>query len=200
VADQTGTWVTLGPVGGPYDYEIYPASGITGQALWPLPVTAGGHEYIPVQITDSAGNEIGLDYTNPSGFYPSAGVFPAMPANGQIRINPITSAIYTWGYGRIPALETRLTGCPASPNIAPHSVRLVGGDVAPLHPGVTGDNVINITDLVLAASRFNMPVQDINADNWWDGDVNNDALVDITDIVIIATNFGLKGPICEDCP
>ena len=72
--------------------------------------------------------------------------------------------------------------------------------VAPLHPGVTGDNVINISDLVLAASRFNQPVQDINADNWVDGDVNNDGVVDITDIVIIATNFGLKGPICEDCP
>jgi hypothetical protein len=200
VADRTGTLYPVGPIGGPYNYVMFPASGITGQALWPLPVTAGNHAWIPVQITDSAGNEIGLERTNGSGFYPATGVFPAMPANGQIRINPITSALLPWGVGRIPALETRLTNCPASANLGPHTVRLVGGDVAPIHPGVTGDNKIDISDLVLAASRFNQPAQDLNGDGWTDGDVNNNGQVNITDIVVIANNFGKNGPVCEDCP
>jgi hypothetical protein len=123
-----------------------------------------------------------------------------MPNKGQIRINPVTSGIMPWGTGRIPALETRLTDCPVALNYPAHTVRLVGGDVAPIHPGVAGDNKIDISDLVLAASRFNMAAVDTNADGWTDGDVNRDNLVNITDIVIIANNYGMKGPICEDCP
>jgi hypothetical protein len=199
VADGTGAFNAV-PVTGLLAYTIFPASGVAGQALWPLPVVAPNHFRIPVQVTDSAGNVLGLDATDGNGFYPSIGVFPAMPANGQIRMNPITSSIFWWGWGRIPALETRLTGCPAGMNVPAHSVRLVGGDVAPLHPGVQGDNKIDISDLVLAASRFNMAWQDTNADGWNDGDVNNDGLVNITDIVIIANNYGMKGPICESCP
>jgi hypothetical protein len=199
VADGTGAFNPV-PVVGALAYTVFPASGIAGQALWPLPVVAPNHWGIPVQVTDSAGNVLGLDLTDPNGFYPSLGPLPAMPANGQIRINPITSGILPWGTGRIPALETRLTGCPAGMNVPAHSVRLVGGDVAPIHPGVTGDNKINISDLVLCASRFNMPVIDTNADGWWDGDANNDGFVNITDIVIIANNYGKRGPICESCP
>jgi hypothetical protein len=179
-------------------YNVFFASfGSIGQALWPQPVTV--HEWIPVHVTDSAGNAIGMDYTDASGLYPTMGLFPPVPANGQIRINPITSRIYSWGYGRIPALETRLTGCPAGMNSA-HTVQLVGGDVAPLHPQVQGDNKIDISDLVLTASRFNQPWLDSNGDGWNDGDVDQDGLVNITDIVIIANNYGMKGPICEPCP
>ena len=199
VADGTGAFNPVPPAG-PLGYTVFTASGIAGQALWPLPVVPGNHAWIPVQMTDAAGNVIALDTTDPNGFYPSLGLFPAMPANGQIRANPMTSGIYWWGAGRIPALETRLTGCPAGMNTTAHTVRLVGGDVAPIHPGVTGDNKIDILDLVLSASRFNMPGVDTNADLWTDGDVNNDGLVDITDIVIIANNYGKKGPICEACP
>jgi hypothetical protein len=199
VADGTGAFNPV-PSMGTLAYTIFTASGIAGQALWPSPVVAPNHWYIPVQVTDLSGNVLGQDYTDGDGFYPTLGIFPAMPANGQIRINPITSGIFFWGWGRIPALETRLTGCPAGMNVPAHSVRLVGGDVAPLHPGVQGDNKIDISDLVLAASRFNMPVIDTNGDNWNDGDVNNDGLVNITDIVIIANNYGMRGPICESCP
>jgi hypothetical protein len=199
VAESTGLFNPV-PVVGALAYNVFPASGIAGQALWPLPVVAPNHALIPVQVTDKAGNVLGLDYTDGNGFYPSLGVLPAMPDKGQIRINPITSGLFPWGTGRIPALETRLTNCPAGLNYPAHSVRLVGGDVAPIHPGIAGDNKIDISDLVLTASRFNMAVVDVNGDGWWDGDVNNDALVNITDIVIVATNYGMKGPICEDCP
>jgi hypothetical protein len=200
VAESTGLFNPV-PVTGSLAYNVYPASGIAGQALWPLPVLPGGHAGIPVQVTDSAGNVLGQDYTDGDGFYPGSGLaLPAMPNRGQIRINPITSGIFWWGSGRIPALETRLTDCPEALNYPAHTVRLVGGDVAPLHPGVQGDNKIDISDLVLVAARFNEPWQDSNADLWNDGDVNNDGLVNITDVVIVANNFGMKGPICEDCP
>lgn len=188
-----------------YNYEVIPASGVRGQALWPKPVT--DHSNIPVQLTDSLGNVIGLNMTDQYGFYPSTftspilAPFPAMPANGQLRINPLTGAISPpLPTGRIPALETRLTGCPEDANLAAHSVRLVGGDVAPLAPAMMGDNKIDISDLVLTASRFGVAGIDTNSDGWVDGDVNRDNVVNIIDVVIIANNFGERGPICEPCP
>ena len=47
---------------------------------------------------------------------------------------------------------------------------------------LTGDGIINISDLVFVASRFG---QDDS-----EGDVNNDGTVDILDLVLVAKNFG----------
>jgi hypothetical protein len=195
VADQAGTISTIAFTAAAW--QVVAASGIRGQALWPDPAVT--HDLIPVQVTTSAGIVIGQEPTDTNGFYPAVNPFPAMPANGQIRINPLTLGMPQWGCGRIPALETRLTNCPAATNLTAHTVRLVGGDVAPLNPGMTGNNVIDIGDLALAASRFGQAI-DVNNDCWIDGDVNDDWVVDITDIVIIANNFGKRGPICEFCP
>jgi hypothetical protein len=195
VADQAGTIATVALAG---NYQVVAASGIRGQALWPDPAVI--HDFIPVQVTTSAGIVIGQEPTDPNGFYPAVNPFPATPASGQIRINPLTLGMPQWGCGRIPALETRLTNCPAATNLTAHTVKLVGGDVAPLDAGMTGNNVIDIGDLALAASRFGLPPIDTNGDFWTDGDVNNDFIVNITDIVIIANNFGERGPITEFCP
>jgi hypothetical protein len=204
IAEQSGLVHPVTPTLS-YTYQVIPASGVRGQALWPKPVT--DHSQIPVQMTDGIGNVIGLNTTDANGYYPNPlsspllAPFPIMPANGQLRINPLTGSISPpLPNGRIPALETRLTGCPYSANLAAHSVRLVGGDVAPLAPAMMGDNRIDISDLVLAASRFGTTGVDTNADGWVDGDVNRDNIVNIIDVVIIANNFGEKGPICEPCP
>jgi hypothetical protein len=203
VAEQSGI-VHAVPVSGSFTYEVVPASGVRGQALWPKPVT--DHSNIPVQITDKIGNVIGLNQTDMYGFYPDPlfsplAPFPIVPEGGQVRINPLVDSISPpLPYGRIPALETRFTDCEYNPNLSAQSVRLVGGDVAPIHPGIMGDNSIDILDLVLSASRFGTTGTDTNGDGWVDGDVNRDATVDILDIVIIANNFGEEGPICLPCP
>jgi hypothetical protein len=190
-----------------YAYTVIPAAGVRGQALWPKPVT--DHSNIPVLMTDALGNGIGLNVTDVNGFYPDPffsplAPFPIMPKDGQLRINPvkpqglaISPPLPT---GRIPALETQLTDCPYAPNLAAPVVRLVGGDVAPLEASSMGDNKIDISDLVLSASRFGTVGTDANSDGWVDGDVNRDDTVNILDIVIIANNFGQKGPICLPCP
>jgi len=148
---------------------------------------------IPVQMTNSAGLPIAQRMTLPDGKYPDA-PWPPMPPSGQIRINPMV-------LGRAPTLETRLVDCPAKPNLTPRRVSLVCGDVAPAHPsGMTGDNAIDIGDLVLCSSRFMLPGIDRNGDGWIDGDTNGDGVVNITDIVIIANQFGKAGPISLDCP
>ena len=201
VTDGAGT-VQAVPVAGPFPYNVWPANVLAAQALWPLPDPAAGHANIPVQVTNSAGIGIGGPVpTTIVGSYPWPSAFPPMTANGQIRINPMQSG-FSWGFGRIPALETRLTNCPVGMTATPHTVRLVGGDVAPLHPQIQGDNKIDILDLALAASKFDNvnPATDGNLDGWGDGDVNNDGFVNIIDIVVIANNFGKKGPICEVCP
>jgi hypothetical protein len=202
VSDAAGTVTQPAAYATPLNYNIWPASAVAAQALWPLPDPPQGHAGIPVQVTDSAGNGIGGPVqTTATGAYPWPSAFPVMPANGQIRINPLQSGFW-WGTGRIPALETRLTGCPAGMTATPHMVRLVGGDVAPLHPQIQGDNKIDILDLTLVASQFNPTgtANDGNLDGWGDGDVNNDGVVNIADVVVVASNFGMKGPICEDCP
>ncbi|MBN1640433.1 MAG: hypothetical protein JXA09_04285 [Anaerolineae bacterium] len=203
VAEKSGI-IHAVPVPVVATYEVIRASGVRGQALWPRPVT--DHSYIPVQVTDKAGNEIGLNMTDVNGFYPDPGFpgyapFPIMPEGGQLRINPMVGA-HDGGlpFGRIPALETRLTDCEYNANLSASAVRLVGGDVAPIHPHITGDNKIDILDLVLSASRFGAAPTDANFDGWFDGDANRDGAVDILDIVIIANNFGMEGPICEPCP
>jgi hypothetical protein len=185
VADKTGmSWAF--PLTG--DYEVLPGAGVQGQAFW-----APDHSLIPVQITNSSGLPIAQRMTLPGGKYPDA-PWPPMPPSGQIRINPMV-------LGRVPTLETRLVDCPALPNLTPRRVYLVRGDVAPAHPsGMTGDNAVDIGDLVLCSSRFMLPGIDSNGDGWIDGDTNNDGLVNITDIVNIANNFGKTGPICLDCP
>lgn len=203
VAEKSGVIHAITPLY-TYAYEVIPASGVRGQALWPKPVT--DQRYIPVQVTDKLGNVIGLNLTDANGFYPDPlfsplAPFPIVPEGGQLRINPAAGAISPpLPRGRIPALETRLTECPYAPNLTAHTVRLVGGDVAPLQPALMGDNKIDISDLVLCASRFGTTGTDTNADGWVDGDVNRDGTVNILDIVIIANNFGKKGPICEACP
>jgi hypothetical protein len=203
VAEKSGIIHSV-PVTGTFSYEVIPASGVRGQALWPKPVT--DHSSIPVQVTDKVGNVIGLNQTDVNGFYPDPSFsplapFPIVPQDGQLRINPAVGSISPpLPNGRIPALETRFTDCPYNPNLAAQSVRLVGGDVAPLHPSTMGDNKIDISDLVLSASRFGTTGTDTNADGWVDGDVNRDNTVNILDIVIIANNFGKAGPICEPCP
>jgi hypothetical protein len=206
VSDASGTVTQPLNVPATFTYNIWPAAAVAAQALWPLPdpplPAVRDHSRIPVQMTDSAGNGIGGPVpTTFVGSYPWPIAFPVMPANGQIRINPIQSG-FSWGFGRIPALETRLTNCPAGMTATPHTVRLVGGDVAPLHPQIQGDNKIDILDLTLAASKFDNlnPGTDGNLDGWVDGDVNNDTFVNILDIVVIANNYGKKGPICEACP
>ncbi len=203
VAEKSGIIHSV-PVTGTFTYEVVPASGVRGQALWPKPVT--DHSLIPVQVTDKVGNVIGLNVTDVNGFYPDPtfsplAPFPIVPQGGQLRINPIAGAHSPpLPKGRIPALETRFTDCPYNPNLAAQSVRLVGGDVAPIHPQIMGDNKIDISDLVLTASRFGTIGTDTNADGWVDGDANRDDTVNILDIVIIANNFGQKGPICLPCP
>ena len=203
VAEKSGLVHTVTPTG-IFSYEVIAAAGVRGQALWPSPVT--DHSNIPVQVTDSLGNVIGLNQTDTNGFYPDLGFtalapFPIVPEGGQVRINPLVDSISPpLPYGRIPALEVRLTDCQANPNLSATTVRLVGGDVAPIHPGIMGDNSIDILDLVLTASRFGTSGTDTNGDGWVDGDVNRDATVDILDIVIIANNFGEEGPICLPCP
>ena len=187
VADRTGmSWAY--PLGG--NYQVLPAAGVQGQAFWP---GAGNHSLIPVQITNSAGLPIAQRMTLPNGNYPDA-PWPPMPASGQIRINPMV-------LGRVPALETRLVDCPATPNLTPRRVRLGRGDVAPAHPsGMTGNNAVDIGDLVLCSSRFMLPGIDSNGDGWVDGDTNRDGVVNITDIVNIANQFGKTGPISLGCP
>jgi hypothetical protein len=170
-------------------YQVNTGGGIVGQTS----AIAG----IPVQMTTSAGFVLDYDWTDAAGFYPSVGAFGNMPASGQIRINPIAGA---GSLGRLPALEARLTDCPAAINMAVHRVGLVFGDVAPIHPGITGDNNIDILDLVMTAHRMYEPALDINVDGWTDGDVNRDNIVDIKDLVIIANNFGRQGPRCYSCP
>lgn len=203
IAEKSGVIHAITPLF-TYTYEVIPASGVRGQALWTKPVT--DHSNIPVQVTDKLGNVIGLNVTDVNGFYPDPlfsplAPFPIVPEGGQLRINPAVGALSPpLPTGRIPALETRLTDCPYVPNLAAHNVRLVGGDVAPLMPGTMGDNKIDISDLVLVASRFGTTGTDTNGDGWVDGDVNRDGTVNILDIVIVANNFGKTGPICEPCP
>lgn len=205
IAEKSGTIHAMTPTM-TYTYEVIPASGVRGQALWPKPVT--DHSLIPVQMTDKLGNTIALGLTDVNGFYPTPFTspvalppFPIMPANGQLRINPaFLSVSPPLPNGRIPALETRLTDCPYAPNLAAPTVRLVGGDVAPLAAAIMGDNKIDISDLVLCASRFGSSGIDTNGDGWVDGDVNRDDMVNILDIVIVANNFGQTGPICVECP
>jgi hypothetical protein len=172
-------------------YGVIPAIGVLGQALWPRPVA--NHNLIPVHMTNAGGSAFAATTTNAAGFYPVPPLFPPMPASGQLHINPLV-------FQRIPALETRLRDCPATPNLTAHTVRLVGGDVAPLLPGRAGNNVIDIADLVLSASRFGLAPPDTNGDSWPDGDVDRNGTVNIQDIVIIANNFGQRGPIYEPCP
>lgn len=204
IAEKTGLIHPITPTL-TYTYDVIPASGVRGQALWPKPVT--DHSLIPVQMTDKAGNTIALGMTDANGYYPDPfgspllPPFPIMPEGGQLRINPaFLSVSPPLPNGRIPALETRLVDCSYAVNLAAESVRLVGGDVAPLQAAIMGDNKIDISDLVLTASRFGSSGIDTNGDGWVDGDVNRDDTVNILDIVIIANNFGQTGPICLPCP
>jgi hypothetical protein len=191
--------ITVAALAGPYNFSIQPAlgAGVRGQALWgtlPQP-PAGVHAGIPVEMTTAGGAMVLTTVTGNRGYYPPLGIgsIPSMPAGGQIHINPLAD-------GRIPALETALKNCPNTPNLTPHTVVLVMGDVAPLLPERSGNNAINIQDLVVSASRFGQPALDTNGDGWWDGDVDNNAIINILDIVAIANNFGKTGPIVESCP
>ena len=191
--------ITTAALAGPYNFSVQPAlaAGVRGQALWgslPQP-PAGVHAGTPVHITTAGGGMVLVTATGNRGYYPPLGIgsIPSVPAGGQIHINPLTS-------GRIPALETALKDCPNTANLTPHTVILVMGDVAPLLPNRTGNNTIDIQDLVVSATRFGQPALDTNGDGWWDGDVDRNAIVNILDIVVIANNFGKSGPIVESCP
>ena len=191
--------ITTAVLAGTYTFTVQPAAaaGVRGQALWgslPQP-PAASHAGTPVHITTAGGGMVLATATGNRGYYPpgNIGSIPSVPAGGQIHINPLTS-------GRIPALETALKDCPNTPNLTPHTVVLVMGDVAPLLPGRTGNNTIDIQDLVVSATRFGQPALDTNGDGWWDGDVDNNAIVNILDIVVIANNFGDTGPVVESCP
>jgi hypothetical protein len=181
----------------PAGFTIQPAAaaGVRGQALWESTVAPNWHADIPVRISTDGGGLVLATTTGPGGYYPplTTGSIPSVPAGGQIHINPVVP-------GRIPALETSLKNCPNTVNLTPHTVTLVGGDVAPLSPNRTGNNVINVVDLVVSAARFGQPAVDSNTDGFTDGDANRDNQVNIQDIVIIANNFNTNGPIVESCP
>lgn len=170
-------------------YFVGVAAGVIGRALWESTSAPNWHAGIPVQLADGAGGLVPpVRWTNVGGLY---GGWASMPAGGQLRINPLIN-------DRIPALETRLKDCPAGPLGAP-TVTLVGGDVAPLYTDKTGDNAINIQDLVVCAFNFGASV-DTNGDGYTDGDVDRNNIVNIFDIVLIAGNYGKTGPIYESCP
>jgi hypothetical protein len=75
-----------------------------------------------------------------------------------------------------------LVGQKGAPQGATGTVTLPGGDV-------TGDDIINIFDLALVASRFgsNDPA----------ADVNGDGVVNIFDLTLVASNFGRVGPVID---
>jgi subtilisin family serine protease len=75
-----------------------------------------------------------------------------------------------------------LIGQKSTPQGAVGTVTLPGGEV-------TGDDVINIFDLALVASRFggHEPTADVNADG----------VINIFDLTLVASNFGRVGPVTD---
>jgi hypothetical protein len=83
------------------------------------------------------------------------------------------------------AAEFNACSVPGGETTSMPDVTLLGGDL-------DGNNVIDISDLVIGGAHFDStsPEADITADGY----------VDIFDIVLIGKNFGLTGPVEHDCP
>jgi len=104
----------------------------------------------------------------PSAVTDAQGHFEISPEPG---INPQCLQTLRPGY---------LVGQKSTPQGYVGTITLPGGDV-------TGDDVINIFDLALVASRYggSNPLTDVNADG----------IVNIFDLTLVANNFGKSGPV-----
>jgi hypothetical protein len=138
---------------------------VTGQAYLEGRTDHGG---IEVSLIDGVSESV---LTGSDGEY----TFPDVPAD-----------VYDLVMSRDLYLTAELTGCliEGDETVQMPDVTLLGGDL-------TGDGVINISDLTRGGSVFNS--QDPGAD------VNGNGTVDIFDIVLIGKNFGRTGPITFTC-
>ncbi len=107
-------------------------------------------------------------------------------STGWYEFVEVAAQAYTVTFGYPMYLTAAFRGCTVNPEETAWlpDVTLLGGDL-------NGDEVVDISDLVLGAANFN------TAEPLFD--INGDGLVDIFDIVIVGKNFGLTGPIILVC-
>ncbi len=106
--------------------------------------------------------------------------------NGWYEFANIVAETYDVSFSHPMYLGAVLEGCTVGVDetVGLSEVTLLGGDL-------NGDEVIDISDLVIGAANFN------TADPM--SDINGDGMVDIFDIVLIGKNFGLTGPVVQVC-